>query len=169
MSLSEQDILDFLDKHNIAYEYLSHPPVYTCDEAALHRPSVAAAASTKNLFLRDEKKQFYLVMTDCDKRLDLKALGRQIGAPKPQFGSAEKLLEILGITPGAVTVLALINDPQHQVRLVVDAEVWSASHFLCHPLVNTATLVIDKADLTHFFELTGHKPLLTTIPERSQA
>lgn len=167
MTLSEQDILHFLDRHAIAYEYLSHPAVYTCEEAALHRPSVADAASTKNLFLRDEKKRFYLVMTDCAKRLDLKALGRKIDAPKPQFGSAERLFDVLGITPGAVTVLALINDPEHAVTLVTDTDVWDHSHFLCHPLVNTATLVIAKADLQRFFMLTGHEPLFIQFPERA--
>jgi Ala-tRNA(Pro) deacylase len=167
MAFSEQELLDFLNQHGMAYKYLSHPAVYTCAEAAEHRPAVGGAASTKNLFLRDEKKRFYLVMTDCAKHVDLKTLGRQIGAPKPQLGSPEKLWEMLGITPGAVTVLALINDPQQSVKLVVDADVWRAEHFLCHPLVNTATLVLAKASLERFFDLTHHPPVVTKIPERA--
>ncbi len=93
--------------------------------------------STKNLFLRDEKKRFYLVMTACEKRLDLKGLGRVLGAPKLQFGAENYLLEMLGVTPGAVTVLGLVNDPDCRVQLVVDEDVWQGEHFVCHPLVNT--------------------------------
>jgi Ala-tRNA(Pro) deacylase len=161
--VQEVEMLAYLTAQHIPYQYVAHPPVYTCDQAEQLRPDLSGV-STKNLFFQDEKKRFYLVMTACEKRLNLKALGRLLEAPKLHFGSAESLLELLGVTAGAVTVLGLIHDTQHQVRLIVDAEIWSEAHYLCHPLVNTATLVLTKNDLLRFFELTGHTPRALALP-----
>jgi Ala-tRNA(Pro) deacylase len=86
----------------------------------------------------------------------LKKLSQALNAPKLHFGSEESLMELLRLTPGSVTVLGLINDLNHQVELWIDESIWKGTHFLCHPMVNTATLVLSKADLSRFFELTGH-------------
>ncbi len=152
---TEVEMLTYLDARQFAYQRIEHPPVYTCEQADLYRPKLPAV-STKNLFLRDKHGLLFLIMTDCDKKLDLKHLGQLLHAPKLHFASPEKLKEMLGLDPGAVTVLGLVNDDQHRVQLWVDASIWDAAHFLCHPLVNTATLVISKKDLERFFELTGH-------------
>lgn len=165
MPLSEQAILDYLDQHQIPYQYVPHPPVYTCEQAELHRPALPGV-STKNLFLRDDKRRFYLVMTACEKRLDLKQLGKVLGTSKLHFGDEPSLLAHLGVTPGAVTVLGLINDHDQQIELVVDSTIWDGAFFLCHPLVNTATLVLAQADLRRFFSLTGHTPRIVEVPER---
>ncbi len=164
--MQESDLLDFLRDQAIAFDYVPHPPVYTCDQAEALRPDLPGV-STKNLFLRDEKKRFYLVMTACEKRLDLKGLGRALGAPKLQFGDEQRLLDLLGVTPGAVTVLGLVHDTAQQVQLVIDEEVWASEVFMCHPLVNTATLVMQRAGLERFFELSGHAPLVCALPERA--
>lgn len=165
MPLTEQDILLYLDQHNIPYQYVAHPPVYTCEQAHLYRPTLPGV-STKNLFLRDDRRRLYLVMTACEKRLDLKQLGKVLGTSKLHFGDEASLLQWLGVTPGAVTVLGLINDKDHQVELIVDCAIWEGEFFLCHPLVNTATLVLAQADLRRFFGLTGHTPRLVEVPER---
>lgn len=73
-----------------------------------------------------------------------------------RFGSEENLLRLLGLTRGAVTMMGLINDTEHQVELWVDADIWQGEYFLSHPLVNTATLVLAKSELERFFALTGH-------------
>ena len=96
-------------------------------------------------------------MTDCDRKLDLKELGHLLQASKLHFSSEGSLLEILGLTPGAVTVLALINDTDHRVQLWIDSQIWQYANFLCHPMVNTATLVLTKGDLERFLEHTGHE------------
>jgi Ala-tRNA(Pro) deacylase len=163
---TETELLCFLDEHALLYQRTQHPPVYTCEQSELFRPAMPGM-STKNLFLRDEKRRFYLAMTACEKRLDLKQLGRLAGAPKLNFGDETRLLDLLGVTPGAVTVLGLVNDTQHQVQLWVDAEIWQATHFLCHPLVNTATLVIARPHLLRFFALTGHTPQVLEMPRRA--
>ena len=153
----QNTMLQFLDRHGIAYTCSEHPPVYTCEEAEKFRPP-APGLDTKNLFLRDEAHRYLLVMTACEKRLNLKALGAALGVKKLHFASEQQLMERLGLTPGAVTVLALVNDPEGRVELVVDAEYYPAETYLCHPLVNTATLALSHAALTRFFEITGHAP-----------
>jgi Ala-tRNA(Pro) deacylase len=159
----EFSLLETLHSLGIEYTRLAHPPVMTCAEARDFRPAMPGL-ETKNLFLRDEHHHFYLVLTDCSKRLDLKALGKQIGAPKLQFGSADQLRNCLGLTPGSVSVFGLINDLHHRVELLVDEEFWPAEAYLCHPMVNTATLVLDHASLARFLENTGHPPKLIRMP-----
>lgn len=160
---NEAQFLHFLDQHLIPYQRLEHPPVYTCDEAERLRPK-SKGASTKNLFLQDKRGAFYLVMTDCTKRLDFKELAKELRAPKIHFGSEEKLMELLGLTRGAVTVLGLVNNANHRVQLLIDSEIWDRNEFLCHPLVNTSTLILTKESLERFFELTGHLAQVIKIP-----
>ena len=158
---TEEQLLLILDQQAIRYRRVEHPPVYTCEEAEQYRPKdpdVLAASSTKNLFLCDKKgRRFFLVVTDCDKRLDLKDLAGRLGENKLRFASEEKLERYLGVTRGAVTMLGLLNDHAGRVELWIDEQVWRLETFLCHPLVNTATLVIAKPDLERFFQLSGHE------------
>ncbi len=160
---TEQAMLAFLREQQIPFTRIEHPAVYTCEEAQRYRPEIVGL-DTKNLFLRDERRRFYLVMTECAKRLNLKALGREIGAPKLHFGSPEDLIDCLGLTQGAVTVLGLVNDAQHRVELLVDDLYWPSAAYLCHPLVNTATLTLDHASLLRFLAVTGHQPRVVKIP-----
>ena len=154
---SEEEFLRFLNQHGFRYERLEHPPVFTCSEADVHRPKTPAVA-TKNLFLCDKKaRRFFLVVTACEKTVDLARLAAQLDVPHLRFGSEQNLLRRLGVTPGAVTMMALVNDTARQVELWVDAEIWPEEYFLSHPLVNTATLVLAKDELLRFFSLTGHQ------------
>jgi Ala-tRNA(Pro) deacylase len=161
MISTENQMIQLLEKHGIPFEYISHPPVFTCDQAEQLRPETDAtnqAVSTKNLFLSDKKgRRNFLVMTACEKRLDLKALAQRIGVKKLRFGSEERLVSHLGVKRGAVTVLGLINDTQQRVELWVDDQIWQGERYMCHPLVNTATLVLSKESLERFFEISGHK------------
>ncbi len=152
----ETELLKFLNENEFIYQRIEHPPVYTCAEAERLRPDIPAV-STKNLFLCDKKsRNFYLVVTDCEKSMDFKQLAGQLGVAKLRFGSEENLERLLGVSRGAVTVLGLVNDVDHRVELWIDSEVWQGENFLCHPLVNTATLVLLKTALERFFEYTGH-------------
>ena len=156
MIATETELLQFLNDNHFNYQRLEHLPVYTCAQAERLRP-VTAAVSTKNLFLCDKKgRNFYLAVTACEKNLDFKQLAVQLGVAKLRFGSELNLERRLGLSRGAVTMLGLVNDLDHQVALWIDAEVWQGGHFLCHPLVNTATLVLSRATLERFFALTGH-------------
>jgi Ala-tRNA(Pro) deacylase len=158
MITSEQDFLSFMDANGFTYQRIEHPAVFTCAEADLYHSDVTAV-STKNLFLCDKKaRRFFLAVTACEKNVDLNNLSSQLGVSRLRFGSEENLLRLLGVTRGAVTMMGLANDTEHQVELWLDAEIWKGEQFLSHPLVNTATLVISKSELKRFFEITGHVP-----------
>jgi len=97
-------------------------------------------------------------VTACEKTVKLDELASQLGVPHLRFGSEENLERLLGVTRGSVTMMGLANDTEHVVELWIDAEIWGSEYFLSHPLVNTATLVLAKAELERFFSLTGHVP-----------
>lgn len=157
------DIYAVLDDLGIPYAKYEHEPVHTC-EAALAAVPDRSSVQTKNLFLRDKPgRRHFLLITTCEKAVDILAFGRQIGAGRLSFGSPERLAKHLGLTPGSVTVLGLINDPAHAVELYVDRDVWNSEKWNCHPLINTATLVIAKPDIVRFLEHTGHVPHVVTL------
>jgi Ala-tRNA(Pro) deacylase len=154
--MTEQEFLAFMDAHGFVYQRIEHPAVFTCAEAELYRPDLPAV-STKNLFLCDKKaRRFFLVVTACEKTVKLDRLSFQLGVASLRFGSEENLIRLLGVTRGAVTMMSLKNDTEHQVELWIDAEIWQDEYFLSHPLVNTATLILAKSELERFFALTGH-------------
>lgn len=160
------DIYSTLDAHQITYRRYDHEAVFTCAEADRAVPPTGAA-HTKNLFLRDKKGQrHWLLVTLCEKAVDLALVAQTIGADRLSLGSAERLQRYLGVTPGAVTILALINDPRHEVALLVDDDVWRADAVQAHPLVNTATLVISQSDLRRFLAATGHDPRVIRVDHR---
>ena len=155
--MNEKELLEFLDTHGFVYQRIEHPAVFTCAEAELHRPA-QPAVSTKNLFLCDKKaRRFFLAVTACEKTVKLDSLAKQLGVANVRFASEENLMRLFGVTRGSVTMMGLANDMEHIVELWVDAEIWQSDYFLSHPLVNTATLILSKAELERFFALTGHE------------
>jgi Ala-tRNA(Pro) deacylase len=157
MIQTEQRFLEFLDANHFAYQRIEHPAVFTCAEAELHRPP-GNAVSTKNLFLCDKKaRRFFLAITACERTMKLEGVAVQFGVSHLRFGSEENLQRLLGVGRGSVTMMGLVNDTGHQVQLWVDDEIWQSGYFLTHPLVNTATLILSKAELERFFSLTGHR------------
>ncbi len=161
------DLFERLATLGIAYDRVDHPPVYTVDEATRLVPSIPGAR-TKNLFVRDKKgKRHFLITVGHEKEADLKALSRVVGVPSLSFGSAERLARHLGILPGSVSLLAVVNDTRGAVEVIVDRELWQSGRIRCHPLVNTATLSIAQEDLARFLDDTGHAPLILDVPERT--
>jgi Ala-tRNA(Pro) deacylase len=160
------DIFGVLAQQGITYRRYDHEAVFTCEEADRAVPPTGAA-HTKNLFLRDKKGQrHWLLVTLCEKAIDLRQVAEVSGADKLSFGSSDRLQRYLGVTPGAVTVLALVHDPGHQVIVLIDEDVWNAAAVQAHPLVNTATLVITQGDLRRFLAATGHTPQIVTLEHR---
>jgi Ala-tRNA(Pro) deacylase len=158
------DLYQFLDSNQIEYERHDHPPVYTVADVKRLVPDLPAV-KTKNLFLRDKKgRRHFLVAVPAQKRVDIKVLGAVIGCGRLSFGSPDRLKKYLGVDPGAVTVLATINDPDHAVELIFDGLLWEETLFQFHPLVNTSTLLISRENLKRFFELTGHEIRLLDVP-----
>ena len=158
MPTSEKEFLEFMDANQFEYQRLEHPAVFTCEEADKHHTGIEAV-HTKNLFLCDKKKRhFFLVVTSCEKIVRLDNLSARLGVSHLRFASEENLERMLGVSRGAVTMMGLANDIEHHIALWIDAEIWDGEHFLSHPLVNTATLVLSKPELERFFALTGHVP-----------
>ena len=158
------DFYEWLSAHDIDYQRHDHPPVYTVEDVHRLVPPLPAA-KTKNLFFRDGPgKRHFLVIVEGDKRVDIKSLGPLLGAKRLGFGSAERLKKHLGVEPGSVSLLAVLNDSAHAVEVVVDKELWPADAFQFHPLVNTSTLVVSKENVTRFLDHTGHEPLFIAVP-----
>lgn len=146
-------IFDFLDAHQIAYQRVDHPPVSTCEEAREH-VSPQLGAETKNLFLRDGKgKRHFLVSVAAATSVDLKSLARTLDVSGLSFASADRLKRFLGLEAGSVTLLGVLNDAAKAVEVVVDERLWAAEKILCHPLVNTSTLVIRELMSLDFLSL----------------
>jgi len=164
--MSEGRLQQAFQELGIAWAALEHPAVFTVEEsAAIH--NAMPGAHTKNLFLKDAGGQFWLVTVDHARRVDLKALAGAIGAKKLSFGKAEDMERLLGITPGAVTPLAAINDEAGAVRLVIDADLATAAQVNVHPLRNTATVGLPGTDLLRALAAWGHEAVVAVIPERA--
>jgi len=161
-------LLDTLAGLGVRYARFDHPAVFTCAEADLAVPPAAGGVHTKNLFLRDHKgRRHWLLVTDCARQVDLRALAPVLGTDRLSLASPDRLARYLQLTPGSVTVFGLINDPEHHVQLVIDREVSDAAAWRCHPLTNTATLVVGRADIDRFLAATGHRAAIVTVPERA--
>lgn len=160
------ELFGILDDLNIAYERYEHSAVFTCDEAEAAVPNTDAV-QTKNIFLRDKRgRRHLLLVTSCEKAVDIKKFADQADADHLSFASPERLQRYLGVAPGSVTVLGLMNDADRVVELYVDADVWQTSRWRCHPLVNTATLVLSRSDVERFIAHTGHTPRVVVLESR---
>ncbi|PHY06879.1 MAG: aminoacyl-tRNA deacylase [Alcaligenaceae bacterium] len=155
---------DFLTTHALKFERHEHAAVMTVAESELLVP-LLPGAKTKNLFLRDKKGlKHFLVTIPASLSANLNQLGDVLGAGRLGFASAERLLTHLGVAPGSVSLLGLVNDPAHNVQFVIDQALWNASAVQAHPLINTATLVVPHADLVKFLAATGHEPKIISVP-----
>lgn len=139
-----------------------HPPLRTVEDAHAHWDSLQGA-QVKNLFFKDSGGQLWLVVVPGDPRMDTKAMAALIGSKRLSFGSADLLREVLGVEPGAVTPLAVINDTTRRVRTVLHARLMDAAFVLVHPLVNTATVQIAPADLQRFMAALHEAPALLDL------
>jgi Ala-tRNA(Pro) deacylase len=163
MPKTPDELFAALDALGIAHKTVTHPPVFTVEQAAALRGEVAGG-HTKNLFLRDKKNALYIVVALEDAAIDLKGLHRLLGASgRFSFGSADLLREVWGVVPGAVTPFGAINDTQGRVTVVLDAEMMEHETLNYHPLVNTMTTSIARDDLVKFLESTGHMPRIERV------
>lgn len=165
--MNEPELMRFLDANSIPYRRYDHAAVYTCEQSAALLPDVGGAG-TKNLFVCDEKKEhYYLVMFLEEKRLNFNRLGAVLGVGKLSFAPPEKMLEILGLEPGSVTVFAAVNDTSHRMEVIIDRELWTHEAIHSHPLVNTATLLVSPAGVEQFLTLVGCPFRLVDLPVKT--
>jgi Ala-tRNA(Pro) deacylase len=156
-------LLSYLDGLGIAHKTMTHPPVFTVEQAKTLRGEITGA-HTKNLFLRDKKGVLFLVTALEDAAIELKSLHRRLGATgRFSFGSSDLMMDTLGVTPGAVTPFGAINDTAQRVTVVLDAALMEHAVINAHPLTNTMTTSIARDDLVKFLEFTGHPPRIVGV------
>jgi Ala-tRNA(Pro) deacylase len=152
----EKTVSARLGELGIAFERHEHPPVATVEAAERYWTGIDAT-HCKNLFLRNQKgNRHYLVVLLHSKRADLRAVADQIGDGKLSFGSPERLMTHLGLTPGSVSPFGLINDRDHAVRVVLDRDLKLARRVSFHPNINTVTYVVSSDDFARFLEACGN-------------
>jgi Ala-tRNA(Pro) deacylase len=152
LALYNQDtLLQALKDHNIHADTLEHEPVFKVGEGDEIKASLKGAHS-KNLFVRDDKKHQFLISAEQSTQISLKGLEPILGCGRLSFGSEDRLLRTLGVRPGSVTALALINDPDHNVKFVLDLHLFVADFVNFHPLVNTATTTLSQSDFRNFLK-----------------
>ena len=148
--IEPHQVYDFLDAMGIEYEKYEHPPVFTSEEAAQHWGPIPAT-QVKNLFLRNKKgDRQYLVILEIHKEADLRKLVKIVGDDRFSFGSPERLIATLGVTPGSVSPFGLLHEGSKDVRVIIDADLRCAENLLFHPNLNTASVTISGADLDRF-------------------
>ena len=167
MAATPSDLFAFLDRLGIAHATVTHPPLFTVEQSQALRGKIPGG-HTKNLFLKDKKDALFLVTALEDAAIELKSLHRRLGAGgRFSFGSADLMLESLGVEPGAVTPFGALNDLQHRVTIVLDTALMEHATINCHPLVNTMTTSIARADLVRFLTATGHPPRILAVAEET--
>lgn len=136
-----------------------HPAVFRVEEG-LDLKADLPGAHTKNLFLKDHKGRLWLISARQDTVIDLKRAAAAIGSGRLSFGNETLMYETLGVRPGSVTALALINDTDHRVTFVLDRRLWDADIVNFHPLTNTATTALEQTAFRRVLDLLGREPVV---------
>lgn len=160
--MNKQETYQYLTDQGVHYEVTEHPAVFNM--AQLNLVSLPYPdRDAKNLFVRDDKKKnYYLITVKGDKRVDLKEFRKKYGLRPLTFASAEELMGILGLIPGAVTPLSLLNDEDRAVTLFLDRS-FSGGLVGVHPNDNTATVWLNAEDLTRLIEEHGNPVFVVEI------
>lgn len=151
------DVEARLESLNITFATVSHPPMFTVKDSKSHRINNPGGYS-KNLFLRNKKGRMCLVTLQEDREINLRALGEMVGLGRVSFASAERLMLYLGVIPGAVTPLAVINDKSLRVSAYIDAALLEQNPLHFHPCDNTQTTTLTADDLMRFMQACDHHP-----------
>ena len=160
---TDKDLFRFLDDLGIRHSTKDHAPVFTVAESVALRDEIPGG-HTKNLFVKDKKDNYFLLTVEEHAAVDLKTVHTVIGAAsRVSFGRPEKLMEYLGVIPGAVTAFGVINDGAGKVKIVIDEGLMAFDTLNAHPLRNDATTSIGSKDLLRFIEATGHEPLVLKV------
>jgi Ala-tRNA(Pro) deacylase len=159
MSVSRQDLFDYLDGLGIAHTTHDHAPVFTVEDSAEIKAGLPGG-HTKNLFLKDKTGAFFLICAQGDTAVRINKLHPLLGCKRLSFGKADPLLEHLGVVPGSVTLFSVLNDEEAQVALILDAALLKHEIVNFHPLLNDATTAISSADMIKFAKAAGHDPVV---------
>jgi Ala-tRNA(Pro) deacylase len=149
-------VFEALEALGITYDSYEHPPVFTSEDVETHWRRIPATP-VKNLFLRNKKgNREYLVIVGVEKRVDLQQLVKVIGDDRLSFGSPERLMQSLGLTPGSVSPFGLLHGGSRDLLVIIDAELREAERLIFHPNINTASVTISFGDLEKFLASRGN-------------
>ena len=152
-SKDEQEflVINQLNKLKFDFYIFEHPPLKTVEDSKNLRGEIKGG-HTKNLFLRDKKKNNFLITTNEDQKIDLKNLEKKLGTSRLSFGSPDRLYEFLGVKPGSVSPFALINDHKKRVSFYIDKNLLNETILNFHPLTNNLTISLKTKDFERFLQ-----------------
>ena len=155
LPVTSDEMIAMLENWGIDYTRADHVPLRTVEDSKKVQdqflPSEQGGGHIKNLYLRDKKKRNILVVAEQDRSIDLKTLHQTLGTGRLSFGSADRLMENLGVRPGAVTPLSMINGVKSGVQIYIDKALQGCKQIYVHPLVNDRTLGLTPEGLNAFF------------------
>ncbi len=158
MAISPEQLLEMLDERGFDAKTVEHDAVFSVEESR-DLTLKLEGGHTKNLFVKDKKNNYFLLVIEQSAQINLNQVHRLISAKsRLSFGKPDKLMEYLGVTPGSVTAFSVVNDHDQNVKLIIDKPLLSHDKINCHPLINTMTTTIVREDLLNFLEQSDHKP-----------
>lgn len=164
-----QPLFERFERLGIAHRTYDHEPIFTVEQGA-HLKAQWPGGHSKNLFLKDKKGKLALVSARDETQIDLNALAKAIGMGRPSFGKPELMEEVLGVTPGSVTIFALIHENAGRLdHVVLDAALMAQNPVHFHPLENNATTAVSPDDLLRFIADCGFDPLIVDFTTLSGA
>lgn len=161
MHATEEDLMRCLDALGIIHDTHRHDPVFTVEEGR-HMHQSLPGGHSKNLFLKDKKGVFLLVVVEAERKVDLKALSRTNALPggRLSFARADYVRDMLGVEPGSVTPFVMMNETARGVAMILDKALTDMSPVNFHPLHNAATMAISPGDLLRFLDHCGVRPII---------
>ena len=162
--MSRENVLLFLAEHGIAYEEARHEAVFTMADTAILDGRLPGSRC-KNILVRNrDGSAVFLLVTPSFATLDLGSLGRKLMVGRLSLCSPDEMLGLLGVTPGAMSPLALLADQEQRVRLLMDEELRDVRQLQFHPMDNTATVVIEMEGFLRFVDCVGHTVEFVDLP-----
>lgn len=160
--MQTNELLNYLGEISIDYRLYHHEAVFSVAEADKIDAAIPGT-HTRNLFLKDKRGEMFLVTLRSDTKIDLKKLAALLDADRFSFGSPERLQKYLGVTPGSVTPLSIINDKSHEVTLILEEEMMRQEMLNFHPLINTMTVGMTAEALLKFLASSGTEPRIIDL------
>ncbi len=160
--VTPQEVFDRLEDLGIQATTYTHPALFTVEDSKTLRGDLPGV-HCKNLFLRDRKYRMWLVVCREDLRINLKLLSTRLGTDRLSFGSPDRLMKTLGVSPGSVSPFALINDTKCKVTVILDRMMLAGSPLNYHPASNEMTTAIKPDDLLAFIRACGHDPAILDL------
>lgn len=160
----EMDTYNLLNNLNIQFTGIDHKEAMTIQDLG-NTEALLGVSIAKNLFLcNSSKKDFYLLIMPGDKKFHTKDLSKQINSSRLSFADGSYMEKYINITPGSLSIMGLMFDKEHRVKLVIDKDIIESEYFGCHPCVNTTSLKIKTSDIMNtFLPYTGHESVIVEL------